>query len=371
MTPGELMDPDVMMAGDDDEPFYGGFAGVDPTVVSPPVTSEVKPVPPKKVVSKPIVLPASNLTPGSYKLIIPGQQNQILLKQQPQQIVLLAPKQKAGLKPLAPAPSTTQSIRVISKDGKTTTAGGQPVQIIRLVTSSASSTSKTTSGLRTIAPSPSNRVMVCKGSTSSTNPQVIMIPANLLGNQTVIKASPSTSSGLKIQLTDKKPSFVPIAPSPSTSVHMHPSNKEVLAGLKTVERHRQDNGVQKRESSDMDPSNKKRPCNCSKSQCLKLYCDCFANGEFCSNCNCINCSNNLDHEDERQKAIRQCLERNPHAFHPKIGKGRMTGDVTERRHTKGCNCRRSGCLKNYCEVSLLLINLINSVLVFRSQDQLL
>lgn len=95
-----------------------------------------------------------------------------------------------------------------------------------------------------------------------------------------------------------------------------------------------------------DPHQRK-PCNCTKSQCLKLYCDCFANGEFCSSCNCISCHNNLDHEEERQKAIRQCLERNPHAFHPKIGKGRA-GD-TERRHTKGCNCRRSGCLKNYCE----------------------
>ncbi|XP_077999479.1 protein lin-54 homolog [Glandiceps talaboti] len=91
----------------------------------------------------------------------------------------------------------------------------------------------------------------------------------------------------------------------------------------------------------------RKPCNCTKSQCLKLYCDCFANGEFCNNCNCTNCSNNLDHETERGKAIKACLDRNPLAFHPKIGKGK-DGEA-ERRHNKGCNCKRSGCLKNYCE----------------------
>ncbi|XP_070591884.1 tesmin isoform X2 [Erythrolamprus reginae] len=48
----------------------------------------------------------------------------------------------------------------------------------------------------------------------------------------------------------------------------------------------------------------KKPCNCTKSQCLKLYCDCFANGEFCSNCNCNNCYNNPEHEIERFKAIK-------------------------------------------------------------------
>ncbi|XP_021379566.1 protein lin-54 homolog isoform X2 [Mizuhopecten yessoensis] len=91
----------------------------------------------------------------------------------------------------------------------------------------------------------------------------------------------------------------------------------------------------------------RKPCNCTKSQCLKLYCDCFANGEFCHNCNCNNCANNLEHEEERSKAIKSCLDRNPMAFHPKIGKGREgNGD---RRHNKGCNCKRSGCLKNYCE----------------------
>ena len=46
------------------------------------------------------------------------------------------------------------------------------------------------------------------------------------------------------------------------------------------------------------------------------------------------------------RAIKQCLDRNPDAFKPKIGKNTSQGD---RRHNKGCNCKRSGCLKNYCE----------------------
>ncbi|XP_043205761.1 protein lin-54 homolog isoform X1 [Amphibalanus amphitrite] len=89
----------------------------------------------------------------------------------------------------------------------------------------------------------------------------------------------------------------------------------------------------------------RKPCNCTKSQCLKLYCDCFASGEFCNNCNCTNCFNSLDREEERQRAIRACLDRNPFAFKPKIGKS----DNETRKHQKGCNCKKSGCLKNYCE----------------------
>lgn len=42
-----------------------------------------------------------------------------------------------------------------------------------------------------------------------------------------------------------------------------------------------------------------------------------------------------------------CLDRNPEAFKPKIGKGKE--GESDRRHSKGCNCKRSGCLKNYCE----------------------
>ena len=47
----------------------------------------------------------------------------------------------------------------------------------------------------------------------------------------------------------------------------------------------------------------KKPCNCTKSMCLKLYCDCFANGEFCSGCNCQNCHNNIQHESERYESV--------------------------------------------------------------------
>lgn len=57
----------------------------------------------------------------------------------------------------------------------------------------------------------------------------------------------------------------------------------------------------------------KRPCNCTKSQCLKFYCDCFAAGEYCSGCNCKDCLNEHDSED-RERAVKMCLERNPMAF---------------------------------------------------------
>lgn len=57
----------------------------------------------------------------------------------------------------------------------------------------------------------------------------------------------------------------------------------------------------------------KRPCNCTKSQCLKFYCDCFAAGEYCSGCNCKDCLNEHDSE-ERERAVKMCMERNPFAF---------------------------------------------------------
>lgn len=48
------------------------------------------------------------------------------------------------------------------------------------------------------------------------------------------------------------------------------------------------------------------------------YCECFASGVYCDGCNCNNCHNNVENEPARREAVEATLERNPHAFRPKI-----------------------------------------------------
>lgn len=88
-------------------------------------------------------------------------------------------------------------------------------------------------------------------------------------------------------------------------------------------------------------------CNCKNSRCLKLYCECFASGRYCDGCNCVNCCNNVEHESIRKQAVEITLERNPNAFRPKIAADPADGDAG--KHNKGCHCKKSGCLKKYCE----------------------
>lgn len=82
-------------------------------------------------------------------------------------------------------------------------------------------------------------------------------------------------------------------------------------------------------------------CNCKKSKCLKLYCECFAALKLCENCNCLDCNNNAAHEKIRRQAINMTKEKNPIAFQTKVS--------YTKGHTSGCNCKQSRCLKKYCE----------------------
>lgn len=79
-------------------------------------------------------------------------------------------------------------------------------------------------------------------------------------------------------------------------------------------------------------------CGCSRTKCLKLYCECFSANRFCQGCGCKNCKNKPEYEEIRNKAKINTIERNPAAFRPDIS-----------TTYKACYCKRSGCKKKYCE----------------------
>ncbi|CAF1703395.1 hypothetical protein HID58_053341 [Brassica napus] len=104
-------------------------------------------------------------------------------------------------------------------------------------------------------------------------------------------------------------------------------------------------------------------CRCKRSRCLKLYCDCFAAGLYCVEpCSCQNCFNRPIHEDIVIKSRRRVEARNPLAFAPKVvltsASAAYFGEESNKtpasaRHMRGCNCKKSGCSKKYCECYLV------------------
>lgn len=73
-------------------------------------------------------------------------------------------------------------------------------------------------------------------------------------------------------------------------------------------------------------------CKCSKTKCLKLYCDCFQAGAVCKDdCACVNCKNtkaNSGPNGSRTAAVRAILARRPDAFQLRV---KETG--------QGCKCK--------------------------------
>jgi len=109
--------------------------------------------------------------------------------------------------------------------------------------------------------------------------------------------------------------------------------------------------VQKKTVDDVfveQPEGESRKCSCKKSKCLKLYCECFAAGVLCDHgCKCTECMNTADNVAARRKAVAYKLARKPKAFQEKIVETTVAKDGAV--HARGCNCKRSGCQKKYCE----------------------
>jgi len=91
-------------------------------------------------------------------------------------------------------------------------------------------------------------------------------------------------------------------------------------------------------ASSATPRTKGMPCTCKNSQCLKMYCSCFAARLFCKDCKCKGCHNKEGFEQERLPSISWILQRNPKAFDKK----------EQVEESNGCQCNKAKGLKKFC-----------------------
>ena len=66
-------------------------------------------------------------------------------------------------------------------------------------------------------------------------------------------------------------------------------------------------------------------CNCTKTKCIKKYCECFAKNKLCTNCNCQDCMNKINYLDNNNMKY-----------------SNDNGIII-------CTCTKSNCIKKYCE----------------------
>ncbi|XP_014477856.1 PREDICTED: protein lin-54 homolog [Dinoponera quadriceps] len=318
---------------------------------------------PQKVIIRQSTLKPGTVLGSGQVIRIPANQNIVTGSNQVHQIQM--PGRQVQYVRLVSTPSSgSTNVVTVSKTKSATTLQtvgigqkiGSQQQIVKVVPLNTGNQT-----LRTVAPkatltSGSQRLLIpataATGTTVGNQPKnTVAIPASALSQlasgQAVLSANSNVGNivVLPAQYIQQQSTDDGKLKSQQTTSNIMGTSQSSTATLCVIEGKNSQRGYGNVEPNGIRP---RKPCNCTKSQCLKLYCDCFANGEFCHLCNCNNCSNNLGNEEERQRAIKSCLERNPNAFRPKIGKGRETGDDI-RRHNKGCNCKRSGCLKNYCE----------------------
>lgn len=84
-------------------------------------------------------------------------------------------------------------------------------------------------------------------------------------------------------------------------------------------------------------------CKCKNSHCIKLYCECFNSSKYCFNCECPTCFNSKEYENIRSEAINKLLHKK------KAGSIEDLIKTNQNIKEKGCKCKNSSCLKNYCE----------------------
>ncbi|CAK83843.1 unnamed protein product (macronuclear) [Paramecium tetraurelia] len=127
--------------------------------------------------------------------------------------------------------------------------------------------------------------------------------------------------------------------------HIEEENKPKQArGIKDKEqrqrtKRRVDYGVGDSFSNDSDL----KPCHCSKTKCLQLYCSCFHKNKACSSkCQCKGCFNDGNHKVEMVKALQKVKLKEYRVSQSDL-------DSFDTRQVLGCKCKKTHCKKGYCE----------------------
>ena len=87
----------------------------------------------------------------------------------------------------------------------------------------------------------------------------------------------------------------------------------------------------KEENNSFSFKKDKSCCSCTKTKCIKKYCECFANNKLCIDCHCQNCMNKSKSYNYTQKSS--------------INISETENDLDE----PICTCTKSNCCKKYCE----------------------
>ncbi|KAK7260869.1 hypothetical protein RIF29_27168 [Crotalaria pallida] len=184
-----------------------------------------------------------------------------------------------------------------------------------------------------------------------------LISSNVDGQSSV----DTGNEGHEIDASIAADSFISESSSLAEHIASYPASAHDKRKLSPTDAGNSEEFPSKKKKKTTTDENGCKRCNCKKSKCLKLYCDCFAAGIYCSEpCSCQGCLNREGNEDTVLEARRQIESRNPLAFLPKVVQN--TADVplnnmedanlttpSSARHKRGCNCKRSMCLKKYCE----------------------
>ena len=76
-------------------------------------------------------------------------------------------------------------------------------------------------------------------------------------------------------------------------------------------------------------SKKDKPCcSCTKTKCIKKYCECYSNNRYCNDCHCQDCMNKFSYLNSNSSNDIKYISDNEIII---------------------CTCTKSGCNKKYCE----------------------